>query len=272
MHSWHTNVVSIFIQTADTWLHISTSSVNVIRTIPQDNSLYQYSRIIDHCSNNPGFGSLCNRNFWGCGIECWENPLEWTAANTTDIYDFSSGDSRKHSTLKFTDANGQYAVLGPATTNGTMDWQAESFAVSTQCEPIPPKCEISYLGFDKLNTSASFNCSKERTGIDMAGIIPNSLVNMRYSDSHLYLEEPPPFFITDTRTIEQVDLLLDLLYKRAPNVTDDQANEVFRNPWNFVTMTILPRQNSYKDPSVWHLKKVSGNILMLRCKATSKII
>lgn len=264
------DICSTFIQLADTWLHISTSSVNIIRIWPQSLSSHLYSRELVPCLEYPGPGSICNRNFWGCAMECFLDPVfQWGAARRIDMDDFVFGNSQKDRLLNFTDTNGvKYAILGPVGVHDNIDWEANSFGISTKCDTIPPVCEISVEGGDKLNDKASFNCTKDRAGMDMAGILRNENIMIRYLDFHRYLEEPPPFFISQFRTQEDVERGLHIVYTYAPNISDHQKDDVFRNPWQYVVLASVLSGSSLQDPAVWSIAMAGGTFLMLNCTTT----
>ena len=108
---------SIMIQAADSYLHVSTESVEIVQVFPESPGSRQYSkRLGPWClDSRPTFGTMQNINFWGCGIT-YDTADMVTSLNISLLNKWKSLPSSSYLT-NFTDSVGkQFAILGPNTT------------------------------------------------------------------------------------------------------------------------------------------------------------
>ena len=272
-------ILSVPIQGADTWLHIATNSVNIMTLAPELDSTYQYSRgLAPWCLTKPTLGSKCSKNFWSCGMKCTldeEGEVEkWDLANLTTVYEVIAGKSKDHTVLNYTDSNGtQFAIAAPANVPSDIDWEANSFGISTQCRPIPfSSCDVLPSNGTAENPILPFNCSRERSGIDMAGQLYYWNHQMRYLDFHKYIQERPPFSPSTISGGPSPDGM-DYINTTAPYITDNEANGVFNNPWHFVSAVAVYEENALhskvEDLDVWRPDWVF-DFLMVLCNTTGR--
>ncbi|ORX97952.1 hypothetical protein BCR34DRAFT_158720 [Clohesyomyces aquaticus] len=267
---------SILIQGADTWLHIATISVNIVKLSAESQSAYQYGRgLAPWCFNRPLLGSKCNRNYWGCGIDCAVDDdgelKSYDLANMTTVYEVIAAKSSEHTVMNYTDADGlQFAIAAPAKVPSNIDWEAESFAVSTQCRAIPySACDVDAQNTPVENPILHFNCSEERAGIDVAGDAYYWNQQMMYFDFHKYIHEKPAFSPTTLSGGPSPDGM-ETINTTAPNVTDSEANDVFRNPWHWIAAIAVYEDNdllSSTQPDIWRAGWVY-DLMMLLCNTT----
>lgn len=92
--------------------------------------------------NSDTMGTIQNKNFWGCGAAATsDGNIEVT--NETTLYAVLDEGLGKY-VMNFTESNGdQFAIIGPVDPPSDIDWQATSFALSSQCRHIPEtSCDI----------------------------------------------------------------------------------------------------------------------------------
>ncbi|KAF2736475.1 hypothetical protein EJ04DRAFT_160093 [Polyplosphaeria fusca] len=70
-------LASIFIQAADTYLHISASAVDLVEAYGQSSSQFTYGRgLAPWCLNRQTHGSINNPNYWSCGLWIWNISID----------------------------------------------------------------------------------------------------------------------------------------------------------------------------------------------------
>lgn len=228
---------SILIQAADTYLHLTSKAVNIVLTEPLSSSNFDYSRgLASWCLNRPTGRSYNNTNFWGCGINYYDSGSRVRVANQSAINDVdynTPGGPHLFEYQSDKDAS-QYAIIGPAAVTSDIDWKASSFAVSTQCSPIPAAaCSLGNQLAAYGDSLWPFNCSSKRGGINIEGNFTNLIGQQHFLDAHKYLQESQPFS-------DQPKSWNSSIQKFAANVTVNEINSTFRNPWNWVSVVILP--------------------------------
>ncbi|KAF2744677.1 hypothetical protein M011DRAFT_408147 [Sporormia fimetaria CBS 119925] len=224
---------SIYIQAADTYLHISTEAANFIEVQPESSASHHYSRgLSEYCLNRPTLGAGNNKNFFSCSLDHQSldvgemtylsnssiiNAIDDRVSPTQDIYSFDHEDGDT------------YAVVGPANVDPALDWKATSFGVSTKCSAVPVgACTL----HEPLQLPDSlilwpYTCNQTSAGFDFAGNITGSLTQHVYLDFHKYIGEANAFRSTSyTNWPEQTKPLV-------PTITDEESNQVFRNPWHW---------------------------------------
>lgn len=260
---------SILIQVADAYLHIYTKAVQMTQILPQQADSYQYSRqIAPWCSDNATFGTSANINFWSCGLRYVESTHKMYMSNRTKFFEIVT-DKLAEYTLDYTDADGnRYTIIGPPATELGVDWRSSSFALSTKCNAIPETtCNINNTipeeGFG-INT---FQCNKSLgSPIDIAGELTYSSYTMSSLNFHKYLAEETPFFTQfnmggfDDDTVK--------------NATVEDANDMFRNPWQWIASVNMPTDTHELLQDVkgtaWALEgKYQGeSVLVSHCETT----
>ncbi|CAN9425534.1 unnamed protein product [Alternaria alternata] len=191
----YANYCSVLVHAADAYLHIATESVQMTQIFPQAPLQNQYGRSIGHwCFDNSNtLGTIRNKNFWGCGVTISDdkNP---EVTNETTFFAVRDEGLGKY-VMNFTKSNGsQYAVIGPTDLPLDADWQATSFALSSQCRPIPEtSCDVGSQSQDlngKGRSQVPFNCSMGRgSPIDFSGNITGNGASYTFFDYHKYMYE-----------------------------------------------------------------------------------
>lgn len=271
---------SVLIQAADTYIHITTEAVNLVQAWPLQATDYQQSRgLAPWCLNRRTGDGLGNKHFWGCGLLKTADGLVF--ANKSRV---QSG-LGKNMILDFDDTNDhtQYAIVGPSTDTLAeqvdVDFAASSFAVSTQCSPVPAAaCTVSETISANAQdvTFSPFNCSSEAGGINLSGNLTNFANRYSFLDAHKYISDSTPFqdggFSNKTA---------DFIVK-ATSATEEEGNTTFRNPWHWVASVNLGSVDIdggvYRIP--WHadphiLREISDNpsrYLLLNCTTSGKFL
>ncbi|KAF2658707.1 hypothetical protein K491DRAFT_776247 [Lophiostoma macrostomum CBS 122681] len=257
---------SVFIQAADTYLHIAMEAVELTRIEAQSNTVYELSRgIAPWCLDRPTTGYIDNALFWGCS-EKIDDDGQIRQRNYTQRAALILGTSPEHNILDYSDADGvPYAIVGPKDVSASTDWQATTFAVSLQCDALRnDSCAFQGQFDSDLGTAANFSCTQ---GSDLSGTLYNIQSQTYSPDFHRYVLEPTPFEgVKNTVFVDQD--LLDL----AANLTHDETADLFRNPWHFTAAANLFGDTYSKvDPNQTNdyiLQVLGVNFLMYNCNAS----
>ncbi|KAF2110525.1 hypothetical protein BDV96DRAFT_635562 [Lophiotrema nucula] len=234
---------SILIQLADTYLHITAEPTTFVEIHSSDSSIHDYSRsLAPWCYNRAGVGTTDNKNFWSCGVRWNETSEQNRMANSSLTNEYVVGSLQDYA-LNYTDTDGtQFAIIGPPNAPADVDWKASSFAVSTTCSAMPRNsCDI--------DEDWNFNCTKKQSGIDLRGELVGSLHQTHFFDMHRYLREPAPFY-------NQTLLGMDEVPHIAPNVTDEEANDVFSNPWHWLAIFSISKDRELMPETYKNSEKV----------------
>jgi hypothetical protein len=231
---------SLFIHGADTYLHLTTKAVEALQIKTEDPSGHLYSRgLASWCTTRPTLGSVGNPNFWGCGLSVDSKTIG--PSNLTSVTALEVGVSEYHDILDFVDKDGLHlAVLVPKGITPGIDWRAISFAVSTQCQPLRnSSCEFSTEPDISSQWKYLFNCSSTEPELEVSGVMYSVQQQRRYYNWHRYFEEAPLF-------INQVisNQALDYLARSAQKLTDNEAGQVFSNPWQMLSVLQRPELES----------------------------
>lgn len=184
-------------------------------------------------------------------------------ANNSLVNDFVVGPWKDYA-LKYTDSEGvQYAIVGPPRTPTDVDWKASSFAVSTIC----PAMQRGACDFSGTLQERNFTCTKERSGVDLFGRFAGYTVQRQFLDIHKYMGDGMPFNSIYVEGYDSVNTT-------AKNITDAEVDEVFRNPWHWVSVLSIPidedsMPEAFKnDTRVW--PKFPGGLdhMWLLCNTT----
>ncbi|KAF2465375.1 uncharacterized protein BDR25DRAFT_346241 [Lindgomyces ingoldianus] len=264
---------SAFVQATDTWLHIDTQTVEIINIKAEPAAGgNQYSRGLGPwCVDKPTVNNICNKNFWGCGIDCWKEfgATNMQQSNQSAVHKILVGRSADHEIFNFTDKSGlTYAILGPADIPDTIDWAAASFATTTQCRAVLPRnCDVQPPSVDDLTGGIQFNCTKERAGVDVSGNITHATAQIHYVDAHRLFNDSPAFIgrVDDSDTPGFKDAK-----KLAPNLTEQ--SEVFNNPWHWQgVLPIIDAHDSLfqsEDQRLWNRSWIGVPLMVLDCDTT----
>jgi hypothetical protein len=276
-HYFCANKDSIFVHAADSYLHIATEAVDVVQIFPQAPSQHQYSRAIDPwCfDNRETMGTEQNKNFWGCAVK-YRAPDGSDDLDTIYFNNASDFVSVLHKgygkdMMNFTDETGiKFAVVGPTASPSDADWQATSFALSSQCAPIPATACTFELDPDYNRIWGGhdmwFNCSKARgSPIDFSGIHRPNALSYTFFDFHKYMIEAGTSFITG-------GLKMTLLPTESiSNVTEQEATQMFPSTWSWAA-TVGVSTNIPEDMTdqVWPGTKDDYKDMVVACNTTGK--
>lgn len=230
---------SFLIQAADTYLHVTTESIEMVQIQSQPNSDHLSSRgLAPWCLNSPTFGSTENTDFWSCGLKILganETPIE---RNSTECSALGLGISSEHSLLDYVDSDGTvYSLVGPQDASSLTDWHATSFATSVKCQTVQnSSCAMSQsFKAGGMVSASNFTCTKEAT---ISGTVYGAAHQMYSPDFHACFKEPPPFqaWFGEGEVVTQDDL------NAAANLSSSDARNVFKNPFSLMSFV-----NMYGD-------------------------
>jgi hypothetical protein len=228
---------SVFIQAADTYLHVTIEAVDMTQAQTQPSIGHSYGRgLAPWCLNRPTTGYTSNPNYWSCGLYAYNDagPLV-TLANSTEFEALSLGYSKVYTSLDYIDADGTFtAILAPKDVPTEIDYFASTFGVSMQCQPIRNNsCSITEtdIGPGNIRPIANFNCSDAGLGVPLSGNIYDVTQQTYEFDLHRLLARPPPFDAVD-RTWQATQDMLDA----AANLSDADASNIFSNPWRSLSV------------------------------------
>jgi hypothetical protein len=277
-------ILSLLIQGADWYLHISTNSINLIHNFPEVASNHSFSRgLAPWCLNRPTVGSISNRNFWSCGLSPMLSPTDpnhvsgFSLTNNSNLNRYDLGPSSNY-VLNYTttsDPKLRVALVGPPDASPDLDWAASSFGASTKCQPLSlDMCTMGLLvNTDTKSNYTTFNCTKDRgSPLTVNGTMAGLAYSAHYFNHHKYFtERGGPFqHLGDMKTSINNAMSVGV------NLTDEDANDVFRNPWRSLHMVSiledmdnLPKEFS-KENGIWRDPEQSPYaFMMLDCNTTS---
>ena len=203
----------------------------MLQVEPQQPEKHQLGRRIGSwCFNTKeSFGTQANINFWSCSIAYNETGTVITLANMTHWHRIA-GEPLEDYILEYTDSEGyQFAIIGPSKLPQSTDWEASSFALTTSCKVVPETaCDLTH-GL----TMFGFRCTKARgSPVDFLGNMTDSYFSLNFGKFHKFFEEQPPF-------ISKWLLGWDDVPKIAPNATDEDASQMWTNPWPWMAEVSL---------------------------------
>lgn len=105
----------------------------------------------------------------------------------------------------------------------------------------------------------------------LSGRLTNYNIQRHHFNEHKYLGPPLPFVGENSADIEDT-------LKIAPNVTDNEVDSIFRNPWHWLTVSAIPVDpdlllESYKtDNRIWPRKPGVLDHMWLLCFSTGQCI
>jgi hypothetical protein len=250
---------------------------------------HHYSRgLASWCLDRPDTGPLGPKNFFGCAITAqaapFNNATSLALTNTTMIQDMKNSVSDVHQTLNFTDPNNvQHVIIAPANVGTSQDWKANSVGVSTVCSPIvQTACDVAQPITNAKDGQGSpimlvpFNCTKNRTGIDIQGNLTSHNTKTHMLNFHKYAAESTPFltnFMDTPNGLSPSDIM--------ESIRGNDADEIFKNPWQALVMRKIPfalqgdfdaLPTSFRNDSrVWK-HGLLGAFTLMHCNITGKPI
>jgi hypothetical protein len=277
-----TNLNSLSIQLANTYLHIVIRSTSATRIFPDSSSGYQYSRnLAPWCFDDEGtFGTSDNKFFFGCGIQSRKvsNLQRYETANATRQY-WLQKDLDRYISI-FTDTKGtSYSIITPGTLQPGIDWRGHTYGTSTKCAAIPQRaCEKTIPQDPYRKPLGSFDCSQYFNGRAIAGNFSSDIGGLWFEDWHSFGHDPPAFdnvnyYPQGSGASYEVDEAV------ISNTTFDDSDELFRNPWHWIAQTAIILQDkkypqSIRDdldtnPVYWNLLE-NMSWLLLSCNTTGQ--
>jgi hypothetical protein len=285
-HCFRTNEDSIFVHAADSYLHIATEAVNLVQIFPQAGAQHRYGRAIDPwcLDNRETMGTFQNKNFWGCAVGATAGP--GYIINKNNEIDAATNEAYGEFIMNFTEETGtKYAVLGPTNSLSDTDWQATSFALSSQCAPIPASaCSID-LNSDVRNPDPRqvlpFNCSIFRgSPIDISGTTDGNPHSYRLLKFHKYLaQNAVPFENGGFNFIFPADYIRkDTRGQQAAiigNATEQQATQMIPSTWTWtaaVSLGLSPEHSSSLPEDMTHIawNLPTGFKMVVACNTTGE--
>jgi hypothetical protein len=278
-----TKISSIFVHAADGYLHIATEAVEMTQMFPQAPVQHRHGRTLDPwcLDNRDTMGTIHNKNFWGCALSSNENKGLYF--NRVDKLEATLYESFGKSIMNFTDERGtKYAVLGPTPLPSNADWQATSFALSSQCTPIPKTaCNIGRTAIkpdENANFNTPFNCSVARgSPVDFSGTHKGDAHAYNFFDFHKYLVEVGSFQFSG----HPLQTPFADTWSIIPDVTEQEATQMFPNTWRWTAAvdtglgtdmlnqsSLTPSAQDDMRDILWPL--LSNLIMVVACNTTGK--
>ena len=283
--------LSIFIQFADTYVHLTTKAIDLTQVLPESSTVHTYSRTLSSaCLNQPKIGAKNNSNFWSCGVEYQESVADngtilGSIVSMPRIYpvrETQSHVSRENRIWEYIHENGSHmAILGPVNPDLRLDWSASTFGVSTSCRAIRnDSCEIYFDEEDGSMKSSmgafNFNCSQERASINVSGTVYGVSPQYSWLDFHKYITDLPPF---SNHNITGGHINYRETAKRAAALDESEQNDIFLNPWRWMSVIHSGPGTKFvgiaKNDSEKNFVTVptySSKFMMLDCSTTGKIL
>jgi hypothetical protein len=151
---------------ADTWLHISTSTIQLSQVLPGLSSASTFGRGLN-LSQSECFDDT---SIWPCSVAVGNHGPAFT--NATEGFQTLANTSSQNSVLSFAYEGQSYAFITDSNVPQETGYQATTFAVNTQCTFITGKCGLTWA----TGPAGPFNCSEE-----FSGFVPNWNYSGSYS-------------------------------------------------------------------------------------------
>ena len=267
---------------ADGYLHIATEAIELVQVFPQDPAQHQYGRNIDPwCfDDSETIGTMQNKNFFGCSMTTYQpDESRMILTNNTEfvaLLDEGYGKGIMNFTEETTGR--QYAVVGPTMSPSETDWQATSYAISSQCAPIPATaCDIqvnSNVTTDLGLPIVPFGCSIARgSPIDFSGGYIGDSFLYTFFDFHKHLSEGgKPFGGVEGLYFHPENEAKSII----PSITKQERAQMFPSTWRWNaavsldldSMDGLPRDMIGK---AWPMKPAYWNyVMVVACNSTGE--
>jgi hypothetical protein len=172
--------VRYFIVIADTWLHISTSTIILSQTSQSQSAVSTFGRGLNvsesQCFIDDGPVAPCSVAIGNHGPH-FINPVE--------AYQALTNTSNQNSILPFTYEGKSYALIADTNIPPEVGYQAQSFAVNTQCTFLSEECTSMYDG----PWGGPWHCSD-----NFLGFLPNWNYSGNYSSNPSWAMAGVQFF------------------------------------------------------------------------------
>jgi hypothetical protein len=125
----------ILIIAVDLWLHLATSTVQMLQLVPNNSTLHAFGRGIsaDCAAYNVSWPKPCSIQFHG------SKPV---LNGAVESYQTLNHASTINQLLTVNDANSTYVLLGDATVPNNLDYSASTIGLNTECTPITTACNL----------------------------------------------------------------------------------------------------------------------------------
>jgi hypothetical protein len=259
----------VFIQAADTYLHVAIEAVGMTQAQTQPSLSHSYSRgLAPWCLNRRTTGSISNPNYWSCGLRALNSSLPaLDTANATEFDAIKLRYSNIDTSVDYIDVDGNLtAILAPKEVPAGFDYSASSFGVSMQCQPVQDSSCIRDTSNVTSNMTkiANFNCSDAGLGIHLSGAIYPTISQIYEIDLHRLFQGPPPFTAFENTWKVTRDMM-----NSAANLSDADASNMFHNPWRLFSAANLwygDEQSFNSDNRIFNINKFYQS--MFGCNAT----
>ena len=268
---------------ADGYLHIATEAIELVQVFPQDPAQHQYGRRIDPwcLDDSETVGTMQNRNFWGCSMTTLKSDEERMDLTNNTEFNARLDEGYGKGIMNFTEetTGRQYAVVGPMISPSETDWQATSYAISSQCAPIPATaCDIevnSNVTNDLGLPIVPFDCSIARgSPIDFSGGTIGDSLLYTFFDFHKHLSEDGMSFGRMKGLKFHPENEAESII---PNITKQESAQMFPSTWRWnaaVSLHIdingdnLPRDMIGKAWPLW--PAYGGYDMVVACNTTGE--
>ena len=190
-------VNSLLVGAADTWLHVTTETVNFDQVTPNAAPTQRYGRQLPR---DCALGVVNGVNH-SCAIEVPSSGPDYLI-NPSEVYQVLNDQSANNKVLTTQYRGQRLSYLAPSAIVPTLDFKATTIASLSECQSATDRCHASSSGY--YNCSAIFNnktsewyLSRANGNIISLGIFPDTT----YSTLH-FTSLPNPFY-----TISQVTIL-----------------------------------------------------------------
>jgi hypothetical protein len=196
----------------DTWLHLATVSVEVEQLVIQSPTLNAFAR-----HQSPECLKRSAAGFFPCSLEAYFGQVNLVGG--VDAYKTLDSLSTTNRVFTVMDDTNTYALLGDASTPTTLDFEASTVAVNTQCRVMSKECNLS----NASGSNVPYNCSGQFVGDLALETIPSAVnqeqtwrVNL-FNDSALTIptevklipHAANPVYVAMGACVDSVALIID---------------------------------------------------------------
>jgi hypothetical protein len=265
---------SIFIQVANIYVHLVINATNVERLSDEPSIEYNLSKVLApwYFNTDDTFGTNHSKFFWSSALEFGVGGSLSVANRSSHRETTDKVDSH---VFNYTDAQGiSYVVVHPPNVDSTLEWKGTGYSVSNRCSAIP---RSSCLVRDINSKRPTFNCALTHSrGKNITGQFTTLWHETWTDDWHQYLRESKPFGNAAGSDDPTAGLIFDdtnLNISFPKNMTLEDSNTVFRNPWHWIGKVLVLVEDSdlsttFKDNEL--VMKVARNksAFLLTCNTT----
>ena len=165
---------SILIAAADTWLHVTTETVDFDQITPNLVSTQQYGRQLpQHCA----LGTI-NGTKHSCAIEVPPHGPDYLI-NPSEMYQVLNDQSTNNKVLTTDFAGQRFSYLAPSVTPLTLDFEATTIGSHSECQSATERCHANSSGYYRCSTlfnstTSDWYLSRANGNIISLGIFPDS--------------------------------------------------------------------------------------------------